>query len=95
MKESFTIKETFNATPSQIYEAWLDSEKHAKMVDGDAECGKNEGDSFTIWNGYIEGKNISLTPNKEIIQSWRTTEFDESDEDSKIVIQLNEVNYLN
>ena len=69
MKESFTIKETFNATPSQIYKAWLDSEKHAKMVDGDAECGKNEGDSFTIWNGYIEGKNISLTPNKEIIQS--------------------------
>ena len=92
MKESFEIKETFNAKPSEIYEAWLNSEKHAKMVDGEAECSSEEGASFTIWDGYIKGKNISLKPNEEIIQSWRTSEFNEDDDDSKVIIRLKEVN---
>ena len=34
MKESFEIKETFNAKPSEIYEKWLNSEKHFAMTGG-------------------------------------------------------------
>jgi len=37
---------------------------------------------------YITGKNISLTPYSEIIQSWRTSEFADSDPDSKLTILL-------
>jgi hypothetical protein len=37
------------------------------------------------------GKNLDLVPNKTIIQSWRTSEFDINDEDSYLHIQLNSV----
>jgi activator of HSP90 ATPase len=91
MKESFEIKEVFNASPSDIYNAFLDSTKHSEMTGGEAECGKNIGDKFTAWDGYIEGSNIELIPNKTIIQNWRTSEFDANDEDSKLVIHLTKV----
>lgn len=91
MKESLELKEVFNAKPYEIYEAWLDSAKHSKMTGGQAECGKNIGDSFTTWDGYIEGINIDLRQNEEIIQSWRTSEFDKNDDDSKLIIRLKEL----
>lgn len=91
MKESLKLKEIFSANPSKIYEAWLDSDLHTKMTGGLALCSKNIGDSFTTWDGYIEGKNIELEINKKIIQSWRTSEFDKNDEDSRLTIRLNEL----
>lgn len=91
MKETLELKTTFNVKPHKIYEAWLDSKRHSKMTGGDAECGKEIGDSFTAWDGYISGKNINLIPNQEIIQSWRTSQFKENDEDSNLKIQLREI----
>ena len=91
MKESLELKVTFNVKPHEIYKAWLDSKQHAKMTGGDAECGKLIGDSFTTWDGYISGKNIDLKPNQEIVQSWRTSQFNENDEDSYLKIQLREI----
>ena len=92
MKESIELKEIFKARPSEIYTAWLDSIQHSKMTGGQAECSNKIGGTFTAWDGYIEGKNIDLSENKEIIQSWRTSEFDENDADSKLIIRLKEVN---
>jgi hypothetical protein len=63
MKQSLELKEIFSANPSEIYEAWLDSDLHTKMTGGLALCSKNIGDSFTTWDGYIEGKNIELEIN--------------------------------
>ena len=54
MKESLELKEIFSANSAEIYEAWLDSILHTKMTGGNAECGKNIGDSFTAWDGYIK-----------------------------------------
>lgn len=88
MKESLTLRAIFNSSPSAIYEAWLDSEGHSNMIDGDAICSNEEGGKFSAWDGYIVGRNLSLKPNEEIVQSWRTLEFDESDEDSHLIIRL-------
>lgn len=92
MKESFEIKKKFkNVSPSEIYEAWLDSAKHTEMTGGGADCSPKVGETFTTWDGYITGKNLSLISNQEIIQSWRTTEFEDEDEDSKLIITLKQV----
>lgn len=88
MKESFIISRTFPATPKEIYNAWLDSAKHTLMTGGEAICSKNLGDDFSAWDGYITGSNLDLIENSEITQTWRTTEFDEFDEDSLVVISL-------
>ena len=87
----FEIKEIFNTTPEQVYNAWLNSDLHTQMTGGEANCSDKMGGSFTAWDGYIEGVNIALVPNETIIQSWRTTEFADNEEDSQIEITLTKV----
>ncbi len=43
---------------------------------------------FTVWDGYITGKNISLVRGKRIEQEWRTTEFPDGYPDSFLKISL-------
>lgn len=88
MKTQFELKRTFPATPARIYKAWLTSKGHTAMTGGKAACSPEEGASFTAWDGYISGRNIKLVPDSEIVQSWRTTEFDESDPDSELIVRL-------
>ena len=87
----FTLKVKFEASAKKIYSAWLNSEGHTNMTGGEATISDNVGDSFTAWDGYIVGKNIALEPNKRIVQSWRTSEFEKNEEDSELEILLNKV----
>ncbi len=91
MKESFTIIETFKVSPSEIYNAWLNSELHGDMIGGEAQCTNVVGDEFSAWDGYITGKNLELIENKKIVQTWRTTEFDDEDEDSILTVEFVEL----
>ncbi|GAB5409367.1 MAG: hypothetical protein BalsKO_17320 [Balneolaceae bacterium] len=61
------------------------------MTGGEASCTDYVGGTFTAWDGYISGTNISLIENKEIKQSWRTTEFTDSDDDSELIIRLKNI----
>jgi activator of HSP90 ATPase len=88
MKTNFEIKETLPATPNEIYEAWLDSDGHAAMTGGGADCSADVGKPFTAWDGYISGVNLKLTPGREIVQSWRTSEFEDDDADSEVTVRL-------
>lgn len=90
MKESLILKETFNAKPETLYNAWLDSDMHSKMTGGQASCSKIVGDSFSAWNGYISGKNVELIENQKIVQTWRTVEFNDEDQDSTLTIEFAE-----
>lgn len=91
MKYKFEITEIIGATPEVIYKAWLDSELHTKMTGGEAVCSTEVNGSFTTWDNYISGTNLGLLLNKTILQSWRTSEFNESEEDSILKIELTEV----
>lgn len=87
----FTLKTTINASAKEIYEAWLSSEGHTNMTGGEASISDKIGAEFTAWDGYIEGINLELKPYKRILQSWRTSQFEEQEEDSQIEILLKEV----
>ncbi len=89
--KSFVLKEKFPVSPATIYKAWLDSEDHTGMTGGDARCSDVEGEEFMAWDGYITGKNIRLVKDRKIVQHWRTSEFDDSDPDSELIIEISEV----
>ena len=92
MPFDFTVSDVIPATPQQIYDAWLDDEGHANITGGaSADISPNEGERFTVWDGYITGANLKLEPGKRIVQSWRTTEFTDSDPDSQIEVVLEPV----
>lgn len=88
MKESLNMEEHFSVSPETLYTSWLDSTLHTEMTGAEAKIDQKVGGVFTAWDGYIEGKNIELIPNKKIVQEWRTTEFAESDENSRLEIVL-------
>ncbi|UCB47514.1 MAG: SRPBCC domain-containing protein [Spirochaetota bacterium] len=78
----FEVADLIPASPDTIYTAWLSSEEHSKMTGGSARVSSKAGDTFEAWDGYIQGKNLELEPPKRILQKWRTTEFEDSDDDS-------------
>lgn len=88
----FTLKITLDATPTLIYQAWLSSEGHTNMTGGEATASDRVGDKFTSWDGYIYGKNIFLEKNHIIKQTWRSSQFEKSEEDSILEIILKEQN---
>jgi activator of HSP90 ATPase len=90
MPVRFEIKVVLPATPKEVYNAWLSSNKHGQMTGGKVSIKPLNGTDFSAWDGYITGKNIELFPYKKIVQSWRTTDFEDSDPDSQIEIHLNE-----
>lgn len=88
MAFAFTLTATLSATPQQVYEAWLDSRAHGAMTGGKAKMSARQGARFSAWDGYISGRNLRLEPGRRIVQSWRTTDFAESDPDSEIELRL-------
>ncbi|MGB5497713.1 MAG: SRPBCC domain-containing protein [Maribacter sp.] len=87
----FTLKTKINTTPKEIYKTWLSSVGHTNMTGGEAVISDKIGDNFTAWDAYITGKNIELRPYDRILQSWRTSQFEEHEEDSLLEILLDEV----
>lgn len=91
MAIEFEVSDTISATPQQVYDAWLDSVGHTNITGGAAKASADLGGDFEAWDGYIHGRNLELDAGKRIVQSWRTTAFDASDEDSQIEVVLEEV----
>lgn len=87
----FTLTTKIKASAKAIYSTWLSSDGHTNMTGGEATISANVGDRFTAWDGYIEGENIELKPYSRILQSWRTSQFEEQEQDSQVEILLDEV----
>ncbi len=89
MSLTFKLETQLPGTPEEIYKAWLNSEEHAAMTGGEeASATPVVGAKHSAWDGYIWGRNVELIPNKRIVQTWRSTGFQEDDEDSILEIDL-------
>lgn len=91
MPYRFTLTTTIPASPKKIYEAWLDSLGHSEMTGSEANMSDQVGVQVSAWDGYISGRNLELIPGERIVQSWRTSEFDDEHEDSVITVVLQEI----
>ena len=91
MTIEFEVSDILPAAPIQVYNAWLDSDAHTRMTGGAAKASTEVGGDFEAWDGYIHGRNLALDLGRRIVQSWRTAEFDASEEDSKIEVVLEQV----
>jgi activator of HSP90 ATPase len=87
----FTLKTRFKATVKQVYKSWLSTQAHTKMTGSPAFISDRVGDKFTAGDGYIKGKNLVLEPYNKIVQSWRSENFKDDEEDSQIEISLSEI----
>jgi hypothetical protein len=90
MSIKFTVSAKFPASVQEIYHAWLNGDEHAAMTGVPAKASPIEGGSFTAWDNYISGENRTLIPFSTILQTWRTTEFSDEEEDSLLESKLEE-----
>ena len=86
-QEVTTIKQTVlipNATPQQVYCAYVDPKKHSEFTDSEATGELVVGGKYTAWDGYIFGKYLDLEEGKRIVQEWATTDWTEGYPASKL-----------
>lgn len=91
MSQQLEFKMVFPTTIERLYEAWLDSDIHSAMSGAPATASPDLGAEFTAWEDYIWGTNLQLLKPHRIVQSWRTSDFLEEDEDSIVTIHLKAV----
>lgn len=74
-----------NSSPEEVYIA-LTNPATLQLWTGDPAMMSTEpGSDFSLWEGSIEGKNISFEPGKKIVQQWY---FGEQEEASIVTILL-------
>ena len=93
MSVEFEVSDVVPASLEQVYAAWLDSDEHSAMTGSPARVSANVGGKFDAWDGYIRGKNLELEPSSRILQLWRTSEFEDSDEDSMLEVLFESTEY--
>ncbi len=88
-----TIKQsaTFKAGAHDVYEALMDAKKHAAFTGGRAVISREAGGRFSTFDGYAEGKNVELVPDKKIVQTWRASDWPEGIY-SEVTFELQETN---
>lgn len=91
MSDSIKLTVTLPTDPKTLYNAWLNSELHSAFTQSKAKIEKKVGSSFFAGDGYISGKIELLHMNKKIVQTWRTTDFNDDAPDSNLEILFEKV----
>jgi len=63
-------KVTFNTSPEILYNMLMQEKKHEAFTGAEAKISYRVGGEFSVWDGYITGKNILLEKGKMIVQEW-------------------------
>jgi len=86
IRQSVTIK----AGPHDVYEALMDSRKHARFTRGPASVSRKVGGKISVFGGFVEGSNLELASDKKIVQAWRGSDWP-ADHFSKATFALRRV----
>ncbi|MEM5775887.1 MAG: SRPBCC domain-containing protein [Anaerolineaceae bacterium] len=84
MEKALTIRVWLPVRPELLYSIWLSSRQLSEFTGSPANIDSRVGGSFTVWNGFISGRNLVLIPGRQIVQAWRTTDFPADAPDSTL-----------
>ena len=76
------------ASPSELFEAFLDSRKHSALTGAPAKVSRRVGGRFTAFGGQLLGRNLVIVPKKMIVQAWRAKQWKAADPDSILVLRF-------
>jgi uncharacterized protein YndB with AHSA1/START domain len=75
------------ATPERLYAMYLDPVQHAAFTGGgEVQIAAKVGAEFWGFGGRITGCILALTPDRQIVQSWRSFEWRAGDVDSVLIL---------
>lgn len=89
--KSITQKVVVSASPSDVYDAFVNAKRHAAFTESPATGTARVGGRFTAWDGYISGVHRKLVKGKKIVQDWQTTQWPEGAPPSKLTLTFTKV----
>lgn len=74
--ETASIEQTvqFSAPPAVVYKTIMDSALHSEFTQSESIIGENVGDTYSAYDGYIEGTILELKKDELIRKSWMAYE---------------------
>lgn len=91
---SKTITQTVKikgATAKELYNLYANAKKHAEVTEAPAEITKAAGDKWKAYNNQLRGKNLLVSANKMIVQTWRARSWDRKIPDSVLSLRFSDV----
>lgn len=79
------------ATADDLWRLYMDAKEHTAALGSEARITARTGAKFSAWDGYIEGKNLSVLPKRLVVQSWRASDWTDDDPDSVLVLSFRDV----
>jgi activator of HSP90 ATPase len=77
-------------TAGELFEIYMDSEKHAAATGGDVSLGRAPGSEFRAFGGGLRGRIFAVVPGKLIVQSWRAQTWKADDLDSVLTLAFSD-----
>jgi activator of HSP90 ATPase len=78
----------FSASARELYDIYLDPERHAAVTGAAVKISARPGSKFSAFDGMLSGVTVAVVPGLLIVQRWRSCEFHESDPDSVLVLSF-------
>jgi activator of HSP90 ATPase len=69
----------FRTTPRNLFQLYIDSKKHTESTGMPARLDRKAGSKFRAFGGKVEGKNLLVVPDQQIVQLWRASHWKEKD----------------
>jgi activator of HSP90 ATPase len=77
------------APPADLFAMYLDASEHAALTGGGpATIAPAAGSEWSAFGGRIWGRVLALTPSQQIVQSWRSFEWEEAELDAVLVLSF-------
>ena len=79
------------ASAAELFAMYLDPALHEAITGAPVTIAAEAGAEFRAFGGALSGQILALDPNQLVVQSWRSTEFYESDPDSTLILSFSDV----
>jgi uncharacterized protein YndB with AHSA1/START domain len=74
------------ATPDELFDMYLDPDRHAAITGEPVTIGTHVGAEFRAFDGALQGRILQVLPKRLIVQSWRASHWKASDIDSTLIL---------
>ena len=88
---SKTITQTVKfkgASAKDLYNLYMNAKQHSTVTGAPAEITKKAGEKWKAYKGAIRGKNLLVSANKMVVQTWRARGFGRGTPDSILTLRF-------
>jgi uncharacterized protein YndB with AHSA1/START domain len=79
---------TFDASPRDVYAAYVDAKRHAAFTGARASLRAKPGGAMSAWDGYVKGEMLLLHPGRRIVQTWKSMTWPKGAAESILDLRL-------